>query len=380
MASFPKTASSFNVKKGLVVAQFVITIGLLASTVFISLQLQYAKTKDQGFNKEQILALPLIGENTKNSYTILQQKLLKLPEIQNVSGVSEIPYNGITQNGFTPEGKKNVMFIHQLDVDESFLKTFDIQLLSGSFFSKERQTLKTGYVINETLAKLLGWKNPIGKTIYRNGGHKIIGVIQDFNFASLHDKIEPLIITNQPYENNYSALAVKYKAGQTLKLTDKTQQVWNELIPGNPFDFWFLDDAFNRVYKSEKKFQQIFFYFSGLSILLSLAGIFGLVLLMLKQRTKELGIRKVLGAGIIDITKIVVADFIWLVIIAAIIAIPITWYAMNLWLQNFAYRIEITWWVFVITTLAISIIVLLTIGIQTIKAAIVNPVDSLRTE
>ncbi len=377
--TIPKS-SSFNFKKGLIVVQFVITIGLMASTLFISLQLQYAKTKNQGFNKEQILALPLIGLNAQKSYSILKQKLLELPEIQSVSGVSEVPFNGITRNGFMPEGNTKVMFIHQLDADESFFKTFDIKLVSGSFFSNERKNLKDGYVINETLAKVLGWKNPIGKTIKRDGSHKVIGVVKDFHFASLHDKIEPLIITNQPWGDNYSLLAVKYHAGQTLNLTDKTQQLWTSLLVGNPFDFWFLDDAFNTVYKSEKKFQQIFFYFSGLSILLSLAGIFGLVLMMLKQRTKELGIRKVLGARVTDITKIIIADFIWLIVIASIISTPITWYFMNSWLQNFAYHIEIKWWVFIVTTFVILLTVLLTIGIQTIKAALANPVNSLRTE
>lgn len=352
----------------------------MASTIFISLQLKYTKTKNQGFNKEQILALPLIGSNAQKSYAALQQKLLELPEIQNVSGVSEVPYNGITQNGFIPEGSKKVMFFHQLDADENFLETFDIELVSGNFFSKERPGLKDGYVINETLAKLLGWKNPIGKTIKRDGLHKVIGVVKDFNFASLHDNIEPLVITNHPWESRYSLLAVKYNAGQTLNLTDKTQELWAGLLPGNPFDYWFLDDAFNTIYKSEKRFQQIFFYFSGLSILLSLAGIFGLVLLMLKQRTKELGIRKVLGAGITDITKIILTDFIWLIVIASIISIPITWYYMNSWLQNFAYRIDIKWWVFILTTLVILLTVLITTGIQTIKAAIVNPVEALRNE
>jgi len=377
--AIPKS-SSFSFKKGLIVVQFVITIGLMASSLFISLQLKYTKTKNQGFNKEQILALPLIGLNAQKSYPILKQQLLKLPEVQDVAGVSEVPYNGITKNGFMPEGNSKVMFFHQLDSDENFLKTFDIQLVSGNFFSKERKNLKDGYVINETLAKTLGWKNPIGKTIKRNGSHKIIGVIKDFHFASLHDKIEPLIITNQPHNDSYSLLAVKYHPEQTLNLTDKTEQIWTGLLVGNPFDYWFLDEAFNTVYKSEKRFQQIFFYFSGLSILLSLAGIFGLVLLMLKQRTKELGIRKVLGARITDIAKIIITDFIWLIIIAAIISTPITWYFMSKWLQNFAYHIEIKWWVFIITTITISLTVLLTVGIQTIKAAVANPVDSLRTE
>ncbi|MEM1002481.1 MAG: FtsX-like permease family protein, partial [Bacteroidota bacterium] len=177
-----------------------------------------------------------------------------------------------------------------------------------------------------------------------------------------------------------SLLAIKYHTGQSLDLTDKTEQLWSNIVNNDSFDYWFLDDAFNAVYKSEKRFQRVFFYFSGLSIILSLVGIFGLVLLMLKRRTKEMGIRKILGANILDIGKIVVTDFIWLIIIAAIISSPLTWYYINTWLQNFAYRIEIHWWVFIVTIVVTLLAVGLTIGLQTIKAAIKNPVDSLRTE
>lgn len=378
-ASLPKS-SLFNFKKGLIIVQFVITIGLIASTLFISQQLKYTKTKNLGLDKEHVLTLPLIGLNAQNSYALLKQKLLGFPEIKSVSGVSEVPYNGITQNGFMPEGSTNVIFIHQLDADESFLETFGIELLSGSFFSESKKTLKDGYVINETLAKMLGWEDPIGKTIERSGHHKIIGVVADFHFASLYDKIEPLIITNKPWGNHYASLAIKYHAEQTLAITDKTQKLWNEVLPGNPFDYVFLDSAFDAIYKSEKRFQQVFFYFSVLSIILSLSGIFGLVLLVLKQRTKELGIRKVLGADIKDIVKLTTEDFIKLILIAAIISTPITWYFMHKWLNNFAYHIEIEWWIFLVASMAIIIIAMLTISIQTIKAAMMHPVESLKTE
>jgi putative ABC transport system permease protein len=373
-------SSFFSFKKGLIVLQFSITIGLVASTAFITLQLHYTKTKDPGFNKDQILVLPLIGTKAQESYSLLRQQILQIPEIKEVTGLSEIPFDGITQNGFIPEEDNKAMVIHQLDADEGFLKTFNIRLKTGNFFSDEKKTLKNGYVINETLAKMLGWEYPVGKTIRRDGLHKVIGVVKDFHFASLHDKLEPLIITNQPWDNHYSFLAVKFNAGQALEIKDKISHLWGSLLGGSPFEYWFLDDAFDSLYKSEEKFQQIFSYFTALSIILSLAGIFGLVLLMLQQRTKEMGIRKVLGASINDILKIVIADFIWLIIVAAIIATPITWYYINSWLQNFAYSIAIEWWVFAFTTLVILIIVLLTIGIQTVKVALSNPVNSLRTE
>jgi putative ABC transport system permease protein len=205
-------------------------------------------------------------------------------------------------------------------------------------------------------------------------------VIKDFHFASLHDKIEPLVITNKPWGNHYSYLAIKYQTGNTSAFIDHIKQTWRNSLSDAPFDYWFLDDAFNNIYKNEERFQYIFLYFSVLSIMLTLAGVFGLVLLALKQRTKELGIRKVLGAGITDIIKLTVKDFIWLIIVAALIATPLTWYYMNGWLQNFAYRISISWWMFAICGLIVFLITISTISFQAIKAAIANPVKSLRAE
>ncbi|HET9056988.1 MAG TPA: ABC transporter permease [Chitinophagaceae bacterium] len=380
-ALMPKTSSPFNFRRTLIVIQFVITTGLMASVLIISLQLRYSKMKSLGFDRKEIIGIPLIGENAAKSYSLLKQQLLQFPEIKEVSGVSEIPYDGIQNNGFIPEGSQNSMVIHQLDGDESLLKTFGIKLISGNFFSQNAQTLSSGYVINETLAKTLGWSNPIGKTITRNGDHKVIGVVKDFHFASLHDKIEPLIITNKPWDGNYYLLAVKYSSSQPSVLINKIKQLWKTTLGGNSsFDYWFLDDAFNTIYKSEQKFQQLFFFFSTLSIILSLAGIFGMVLLMLQRRTKEFGIRKVLGANVADVLKISTAEFVWLIIIAALIAAPLSWYYTTKWLQNFAYRIELSWWMFAVASFVVLFLALLIISIQASKTALANPVKSLRTE
>ncbi len=378
-ALLPQSAQSI-FRKGLIVAQFAITIGLMACTLMVTLQLRYSKNINTGFDKDHILVLPLVGQSTQETYPLLQQKLLQMPAVQQVSALSEIPYDGITSNGFIPEGDTKAMIIHQLDADENFLKTFNIKMVAGNYFSKDRPTLIDGYIINETLAKTLGWQNPMGKTISRNGQHKIVGVIKDFHFASLHDKIEPLIITNKPWGNHYSWLAVKYQTNNTSAFIDGIKQRWKNILSDAPFDYWFLNDAFNSIYKNEERFQQIFIYFSALSIILSLAGVFGLVALAIQQRTKEFGIRKVLGAGITDIIKLTVKDFVWLMVIATIIATPVAWYYMNEWLQNFAYRIQVNWWVFVICGLTVLVITISTISIQAIKAAIANPLQSLKTE
>jgi len=378
-ALLPQSAQSI-FRKGLIVGQFAITIGLMACTLMVTLQLRYSKNINTGFDKDHILVLPLVGQSAQEGYPLLQQKLLQMPAVQQVSALSEIPYDGITNNGFIPEGDTKAMIIHQLDADENFLKTFNIKMVAGNYFSKDRPALIDGYIINETLAKTLGWQNPLGKTISRNGQHKIVGVIKDFHFASLHDRIEPLIITNKPWGNHYSCLAVKYQTNNTLVFIDDIKQRWKNILSDAPFDYWFLNDAFNSIYKNEERFQQIFIYFSALSIILSLAGVFGLVALAIQQRTKEFGIRKVLGAGIIDIIKLTVKDFVWLMVIATIIATPVAWYYMNEWLQNFAYRIQVNWWVFVISGLTVLVITISTISVQAIKAAIANPLQSLKTE
>ena len=196
-ALLPQSGQSI-FRKGLIVAQFVISIALMSCTLLVTLQLKYSKNINPGYDRDHILVLPLIGNKTMEAYPMLQQKLSQLSGVQQVSALSEIPYDGISNNGFVPEGDTKAIIIHQLDADENFLKTFNINLSAGSYFSKDRPTLTDGYIINETLAKTLGWQNPLGKTISRNGDHKVVGVIKDFHFASLHDKIEPLIITNKP--------------------------------------------------------------------------------------------------------------------------------------------------------------------------------------
>jgi len=367
-------------RKALIVAQFVITIALVACTFIISVQLNYSRRIDTGLDKNHILILPLVGKSSQQAYPVLQQGLVQIQGVQQSSGLSEIPYDGITTNGFIPEGDTKAITIHQLDADENFPKTFNAKMVAGEYFSKNRPTLKDGYVINETLAKTLGWQNPVGKTISRNGEHKVIGVVKDFHFASLHDKIEPLIITNKPWEGNYSYLAVKYQARDLPAFINNIRQKWSSISPGAAFDYWFLDDAFNTIYKGDEKFQRIFTTFSSLSIILSLAGIFGLVTLSIKQRTKELGIRKVLGAGVKDVIRITVTDFARLIILATVIAAPIAWYYINQWLQNFSYRVNIHWWEFAISGLAILIVAVGIVSAQSIKASVANPMKSLRTE
>lgn len=378
-AALPKSSQS-RFKKGLIVAQFAIAIGLVACTAAVAMQLRYSKTMDMGFDRQRVLVLPLTGENAQKSYPVLQQKLRGLPLVGQVSAVSEIPYNGIVNNGFVPEGDTKALIIHQLDADEHLLETFHMRMRSGSWFSASRPALANGYVINEALAKILGWQNPVGKTISRDGVHPIIGVVSDFHFASLHDRVEPLIITNKPDGGRYGYLAIKYTGNDAAALVASVQQSWKNIYGTSPFDYWFLDDAFNTVYKSEEQFRQVFMYFSVLSVVLSLAGVFGLVALAVKQRVKEFGIRKVLGAKTIDIILITVKEFAALVVLAAIIITPAAWYYIHSWLQNFAYHIGISPWLFAACSAAVLLVTVCVISLQAAKAAAANPVRSLGAE
>jgi putative ABC transport system permease protein len=378
-ALLPRSGQSI-FRKGLIITQFVISIGLMSCTLVAALQLKYSKNINPGYDRDHILILPLIGNKTKENYTLVQQQLSQITEVQQVSALSEIPYDGIASNGFIPEDNTKAIMIHQLDADENFLKTFNMKLVTGNYFSKDYPTSKEGFIINETLAKTLEWQNPLGKTISRNGAHEVIGIIKDFHFASLHDKIEPLIITNKPWGNHYSYLAIKYQTDNISAFLSHIKQIWRNSFSDAPFDYWFLDEAFNNIYKSEERFQKIFLYFSVLSILLTLAGAFGLTALTLKQRTQQLGIMKIMGARIADILIISVKDFVWLIVTAALIATPLAWYYIHEWLQDFAYHISIRWWMFAICGVIILLISVFTISFVAIKAAIGNPVDSLRTE
>jgi len=367
-------------RNALVITQFTISIALIASTLVIFQQQQYIKNKKLGFTKDNIVVLPLTGEIAQANSEVLKQQLKGLPEVQSVSASSDIPHRGFTTNGYKPEGVENYMQIHVVDADEEFLNIYSIPIVEGRNFSKERPVDNTGFLINETLAKMLGWKNAVGKKIERNGIHEVIGVVKDFYFASLHDKIEPLIITNKPWNDKFDYLAIHYKNAHTPQLLEDIKKQWQKIIPSTPFEFWFLNDSFDQLYRSEQQFQRGFLYSSILAIVLAVLGILGLVSFSVERRTKEIGIRKVLGASSMNVVGLLSKDFLKLVVFANILAWPLAWYFMQKWLEDFANRIELSWWVFLLAGLLAVLIALLTVGVQAVKAALVNPMKNLKTE
>ncbi|MGX5689164.1 ABC transporter permease [Arcticibacter tournemirensis] len=364
--------------KTLIVLQFIISIALITCTFIIYEQVSFIKSHPTGIDRENVLLVPLAGNNKQNDLTSrIKQDVLNLSLVKTASAVSEIPASGITMNGFLAEGQSQSMMIHQLDADEDLLKTFGLKLNSGDWFSKALRTKEDGYVINETLAKQLGWKNAVGKIIERDGPHRVVGVVKDFNFTSLHDRIEPLIITGKPW-GGYQYLAVRYTSNPSL-LIKQIKSIW-ESNSDLPFDYWFLDAEFDSMYKSEQQLTRLLIGFSVLSIVLSLSGVFGLVSLSIQKRIKEIGIRKVLGASVADIVRLTSAGFFVLIALASLIAIPLSAYLVNKWLQDFAYRIELQWWMFGLAGAVVLLVTLLTISARVIKAALTNPVEVLRNE
>lgn len=378
--TLPSGPSVGKARSALVLLQFSISIALIVCTVVVMRQTHFTKTKDLGFNKENILILPLVGEDAKTKSPLLKSALLQLPTVDGVTASSEIPRNNFTRNGYFPEGFNKPMMIHVVDVDEEFLKTYKIPLVQGRDFSDALPTDKTAILINEALAKSLGWSNPIGKKITRGKTYQVIGVVKDFHFASLHSAIEPLIFTQQPWLDQFDYLSVKLSSSNISGNLKAIQDTWHRVTPASPFEYWFLDESFDQIYKTERRFEKIFLAFSILSIVIALFGLLSLASLAAEQRTKEIGIRKILGASVSDVISLLSRDFVRLVLIANILGWPAAYYFMQRWLEDFAYRIDIEWWVFVGAGITTLLIALVAVSIQTLRVALANPVEALRNE
>ncbi len=364
----------------LIVLQFSISIALIVCTVIVAGQLHYVKNKDLGFDKENILRIPLIGDDAQLRAALLKQEFSRVPHVLNVCASSDVPYNDFTSNGYLPQGERTVMMIHVVDVDEDFLKTFGITIAEGRAFSKDFPSDRSAFMINQTLARTLGWKNPVGMRIVRDTVHQIIGVVNDFNYAKLNSPIEPLILTHQPWRDRFDNLSVKIQSPNIAATLDAIRNVWGTLVPSTPFQYAFLDQEFDRLYKSEERFEQTFLSFSALAIFIALMGLLSLASLSTEQRTKEIGIRKALGASALSVTGLLSGYFLRWVVVANILAWPAAYYFMSRWLEDFAYRIDITVWPFIAAAAISMVLGWLSVSFQTIRAAMTNPVDALRYE
>ncbi len=369
-------------RKGLVVFQFALSVILIVGMIVIYRQVDYVQTKNLGYESDNLVYFPLEGKLI-NNYDVLKEKISKITGIKNVSHMTENPAeissgtDGITWEGGPSDGRTRFT---PVGVGYDFVKTISLQLAQGRDFSKVFPTDSTGFLINETALQTIGYKNPIGKTLTWGGKNgTIIGVVKDFHFQSMHTLIRPLIayLSIRQIEGN---VLVHIEKGRTKEVLAQLQNVCKELNPDFPFTYNFTNEQYAKLYKSEQVISRLSNYFAFIAIFVSCLGLLGLAIFTAEQRKKEIGIRKVLGASVSGIVQLLSKDFIKLVIVSFIIATPIAWWAMNKWLEDFAYRISITWWMFAMAGLAAIFIALLTVSFQAIKAAIANPVKSLRTE
>jgi putative ABC transport system permease protein len=370
-------------RKILVIFQFSVSVILITGTVVIRDQLIYIRNKNLGFDKEQLVAIPLRSNEIIRNYQSIKNELLQYPDIVKVSASSTLPGRGLGTSVFRPEGASddNCLLMYNISVDYDFIKTLGIELLAGRSFSKDFSSDdREAFIINEAAVKKLGWKSPIGKQVEYISVRKgtVIGVVKDFHYLSLHQKIEPFLLYVDPEDFRYFAVKIRpQNISRTLAfLEDK----WRKFDPAHPFEYSFLDDDFDKLYKADKKLGQIFVSFTALAIFIACLGLFGLTSFTAEQRTKEIGIRKVLGASVPDIIVLLSREFTKWVLAANLIAWPVAYYAMNRWLQNFAYRISISLWMFFLAASLTFVISLFTVSFQAVRAAVSNPVKALRYE
>ncbi|HYE54505.1 MAG TPA: FtsX-like permease family protein, partial [Chitinophagaceae bacterium] len=373
----------------LVVGQFTAAIFLMIATVFALKQLRFMQSKDPGFAREQVMIIPL-NSATYRRYGALKQELLANSLVTGVTASQQRLGNNLHQSGVTFKGvgPEKQITSSQVIVDPDYLTLYKIPLVAGRNFSKEGANGKE-YIINEALAKELLKDNPrapveslLGKRFgfpWGDSASTIVGVSRDFNFNSMHHKIETLCMHSQT-EWGFSELSIRINGGQAAEAISFVQSQWTKMFPDQPFEYVFLDDHFKTLYQADMQVSEIVGSLATLAIIISCLGLFGLASYSAERRIKEIGIRKVLGATVQNVVTMLSRDFVKLVLIANIIAWPVAWYALNQWLADFAYRVDVQWWVFLLAGLAALLIALLTVSFQAIRAAIANPVKSLRTE
>lgn len=377
--TFSRGATFF--RQGLVVFQFTLSIVLIIGMIVIYRQVQYVQTKNLGYNRENLLYVPLEGELIKN-YELFKNEASKIPGIEAISKMKESPTVIAHSKGdisWTGKDPNQSTAIADAEVGYDFVKTMKLQLKEGRDFSKEFAD-SSSYLVNEASAKRMNYQNPIGMPVYLGDKKgKIVGVLKDFHFNSMHEAIEPLVIRLGDRQK-WGTILVRTEAGKTKEAIAGLEKLCKELNPDFTFSYQFSDQEYAKLYQSEQVVSRLSNYFAFLAIFISCLGLFGLAMFTVSQRRKEIGVRKVLGASVSNIAALLSAGFLKPVVIAILIAFPVSWYAMNSWLQDFAYKIDISYWMFALAGLLTLGIALLTVSFQSIKAALINPVKSLRSE
>ena len=388
---FRITGGGGTLRKSLIIIQFSISVFLIIYTAIILQQMNYMQTKNLGYDKEHIAVLPIGGKMLKDFQNI-KEGMAQVPGVEAVTAAYETPEfvewgDGITVND--EKGKKEIS-LNAMPVDLDFTKTMKMQLLAGRDFQQsdfammdtanDYANFRVPYIINEALANKIGWtpEQAIGKTLDKGVVGPVVGVVRNFNFSSLRDPIGPMLIF---LGRDYSRSFMVRINGKDLRPTiGRLEMLWKQRVPDRPFTYHFLDEDYNKLYVGEQRSSTLFTVAATLAIILACLGLFGLAAFTTVQRTKEIGIRRVLGANISSITMLVAKNFLIMIGIAILIAIPLAWYAGNRWLQDFAFRIPVQEWVFIAAAFATILIALVTVGYHSVRSALMNPVKSLRTE
>ena len=388
---FRITGGSGKLRKSLIVIQFSISVFLIIYTAIILQQMNFMKTKNLGYNKDHVAVIP-IGGRIYKEFTAFKDAISRVPGVESVTAAYETPEfvewgDGITVND--EKGKKEIS-LNAMPVDLDFTKTLKMQLIAGRDFqqsdfammdtSNRSANFQQPYIINESLAKKIGWtpEQAIGKILDKGSPGPVVGVIRDFNFSSLREPISPLLLfLGRDYSRAFMA---RIKGNDVQGTLGRLEMMWKERIPERPFTYHFLDEDYNKLYVGEQRSSTLFTVAATLAILLACLGLFGLAAFTTVQRTREIGIRRVLGANITSIIMLIARNFLLMIGVAILIAIPLAWYAGSKWLQDFAFRIPLQGWIFIAAAMATILIALATVGFHSLRSALMNPVKSLRTE
>ncbi len=365
----------------LVVGQFTASIALIVCALIVSGQLRFVQSQRLGFDREHVVVIPIREPETAAKAGVIRTEMLRCPEVESASRTSGLPTrieNRIINAGFKSDAGETVKITYHFDyVDENFLDVFKVELAAGRNFSPGPAANMDAVLVNETLAKMVGWADPLGKEVpFIRGAKRVIGVVRDFNFMSFHEPMGPLVLIPSAGEN----LAVRTRPGDVSKAIAVLRNSFERNTTTQPFDFFFLDDDFNALYRKERRTGEIFGAFAIVAVIIACLGLLGLAAFAVERRTKEIGIRKVLGASAPHLAFRLGREFLGLVLIANVVAWPIAYYAMSRWLQDFTYRIELGVWPFLLAAAGALVFAFLTVSTQTFRAAAADPVETLRYE
>lgn len=380
---FAETKKHIGTQGILVLFQFAISIILISSSLFVYRQMRFIENKNLGFSKDQLMIIPLNDNIMRSKIPSFKQELSNNPNILSAGATSDLPgeMKWVTSIDYDGSNKQISETMTFLEIDKDFFKTYGVKLNEGYLPGDTACPYSgTQYLLNESAVKKLGWKDPLGKKFSCHNGKEgfVTGVFGDFHFKSLREEVEPLFLYVRESDPKY--MAVKLNTTSITGSVDYVQKLWNKIVPDSPFDFFFYDNFYDQLYRKETLFGKVIFIFSTIAILIACMGLFGLAAFFSEKRTKEIGIRKVNGATITEIMTMLNKTFIKWVFIAFLIATPFAWYVMHRWLQTFAYKTELSWWIFCLAGIIALVIALITVSWQSWKAATRNPADALRYE